>query len=206
MIYLIGGSPRSGKSILAKRLAKKLDIAYLSTDNIRPIAMPYFSKKEQSTRFPFESMLVKNDFEKFFKKYSGREIIAADIKEAGTIWPGVKSLIEYLLKCEMNYVIEGVHLLPSLVRKFRDNKKIKIVFLTKKDEKKIYDGFIKNRSNNDWVADNIKDEAVLRKTAKAMADCHPYFVKEAKKSRLKLINTDTNFDARLNEAERYLVK
>jgi 2-phosphoglycerate kinase len=205
MIFLIGGSPRGGKSILGRRLAKKLNIGHLSTDNIRPIVIPYFPKRDFLEKFPFENMLIRNDFEKFFKKYSGQEMLRADIKEARTIWPGVRNLIEYLLKCEMDYVIEGAHLLPSLVRKFKNNKNIKIIFLTKKDERRIYEGFIKNKNRNDWVTDNIRDEEIIVKAAKAMADYYPYFVRETEKYHFKMINTDTNFKVKIEEGEMYLI-
>ena len=48
MIYLIGGSPRSGKTTLSKKLAKELDIPYISTDYLRLVAMEYFKGEDKS--------------------------------------------------------------------------------------------------------------------------------------------------------------
>jgi adenylate kinase family enzyme len=56
MIYLIGGSPSSGKSILSKQLSKKLNIPYLSTDNIRPIVLAYLKGEERAKKFPLISV------------------------------------------------------------------------------------------------------------------------------------------------------
>ena len=39
MIYLIGGAPRSGKTILSKRIAQKNGIPWISTDTIRSIVL-----------------------------------------------------------------------------------------------------------------------------------------------------------------------
>lgn len=125
MIYLIGGSPRSGKSILSRKLAKKLDIGNISTDNLRPVVMPYFSKKDGFIHFPFEKMFDAANVNDYFEKYTGKQILKADIKEARTIWPGVKNWIDYLLKCKIKYIVEGVHLLPFLVEQYKKRKKYK---------------------------------------------------------------------------------
>lgn len=128
MIYLIGGSPRGGKSILSRELAKKFNIPYISTDNLRPVILPYF-KKRKFEYFPFEKIFNIRNIDNYFKKYTGHEMLNADIKEAKTMWPGVKNLIKYLLKCKMDYIIEGVDLLPYFVKQFKKEKNVKIAYL-----------------------------------------------------------------------------
>jgi len=63
MIFLIGGSPRSGKTICTKRLSLQHSIPWLSVDSMRPIIKPYVSKKEG---LPFDSMWKEQDNDRFF--------------------------------------------------------------------------------------------------------------------------------------------
>ena len=104
MIYLIGGTPRGGKSILSRKLSKILNVPYISTDNLRLVALPYFKGKEKDKNFPFIKMFDLAAIDKFFLKYSGQEMLKVDIREAKSIWPGVKSLIDHLLVCKMDYI------------------------------------------------------------------------------------------------------
>ncbi len=192
MVYLIGGSPRAGKSILARKLSRSLAVPYISTDNLRPVIMPYFPRREQADAFPFEMMFAHNNREEFFNKYSGKEMLEADIIEANSIWPGIKSLIEYLISCRMDYIIEGVHLFPHFVKRIKNKGKLKIIYLVKKDEEKILRGLLKN-NNEDWISSHIRDKDILKKAAKTLSIYGNYFVSECRKYRFKTVNTEDNF-------------
>jgi 2-phosphoglycerate kinase len=52
MIYIIGGTPRSGKSILAKKLARKLKISWVSGDSLEGIPKYYASARDYPKKFP----------------------------------------------------------------------------------------------------------------------------------------------------------
>ena len=127
-----------------------------------------------------------------------------DIVEAKSIWPGVKQLISHLLECKMDYIIEGVHLLPNLVKEFKSNRNIKIVFLTKYNEEKILSGIFKNKNNSDWILDNVKNKSTVRLAAKSMSTYGIYFLKETKNQNFKCINTEDNFRSQLNQAVHFL--
>ena len=199
MIYLIGGSPRGGKSILSRKLSKKLNIPYLSTDNIRPIVMAYYKGKNRYKKFPFEKMFDEGEIDHYFTHYTKAQILKADLVEARTIWPGVQELIDFLLKCKMDYIIEGVHLLPNLVKRYRGNRQVKIVYLTKMDEEKIYHGIFKNK-NSDWLLDNIKDKRNIRFAARSLCAYGKYFLRETKRYGYKCLNTEDDFRGQLNKA------
>ncbi len=204
MIYLIGGSPRGGKSILSRKLSKTLNIPYISTDNLRLVVMPYFKGKGRDKNFPFKKMFDLADIDKYFENYTGQEMLKADIKEAKFIWPGIKSLIDHLIACKMDYIIEGIHLLPSLIKQFKGNENIKITFLGKIDEEKIYQGLIQNKDNNDWITSNIKDKKIISKAAKSLCDYGKFFVKETEKYGFKYFNIEDNFLDKINQAVKYL--
>jgi 2-phosphoglycerate kinase len=204
MIYLIGGSPRSGKTILSKKLAKALDIPHLSTDYLRLIVMPYFKGEDKNENFPFEKMFDLAGIDKFFNDYSGQEMLEADIREAKTLWPGIKSFIDHLLLCKTDYIIEGVHFLPNLVSQFKDDKNFKIILLAKTDSDKIFSGLLQNKNGGDWIADNIKDDKTLLSAAKSLSEYGKYFVEESKKYGFTCINTEDNFLGRIEDVANSL--
>lgn len=204
MVYLIGGSPRGGKSFLSRKLSQKLNIPYISTDNLRLVVMPYFTGRDKYKNFPFEKMFDLSAIDKYFKNYTGRDMLKADIKEAKTICPGVKSLVHHLLACKMDYIIEGVHLLPSLIQSFKSNKNVRIVFLTKLDENKILNGLVQNKNNNDWITSNVKEAKTISMAAKSLCVYGRFFVAETRKHGFKCFNTEDDFLDKINRAVKYL--
>ncbi len=204
MIYLIGGSPRGGKSILSRKLSKVLNVPYISTDNLRLVVLPYFKGNEKHKNFPYLRIFDSAAIDKFFLQYSGKEILNADIKEARSIWPGTKSLIDHLLVCKMDYIIEGVHLLPSFVKHYKNNKNVKVAFFIKLNEEKIYQGLLRNKNNSDWLTNNTKNKKTIRLAAKSLYDYGKFFLKETKKYGFKCFNTEDNFLDKIQKASDYL--
>lgn len=203
MIYLIGGSPRVGKSILSSKLSKEINVPYICTDELRLIVLAYFKGNERKERFPFIDFF---DLEKFFKHYTAKQMIKADKKEAASIWPGIKSLIDHLLLFNTNYIIEGAHLLPCFVKDYKDNKNVKIIFLSKLDDKKIYRGLLRYRNKGDWIAGNVKDKKIILLAAKLLSEYGHLCASETKRYDLKCINTEDNFYKKLNQGLKYLLR
>ena len=205
MIYLIWWSPRSGKTTLSKKLSQELSIPYISTDYLRLVVIPYFQWDDKKENFPFEEMFEKyNNVEIFYKNSKGKDILNADIKEAHTLWKGIMGFIQHLLLSKTDYIIEWVHFLPELVNTFKNNTEVKIVILIKEDEQKIFDGLIENRWSGDWIADNIKDDTVLRSTAKSLSEYGKYFNEEWEKYWIHIINTEESFQSKISIAWDYL--
>jgi len=108
MIYLVGGAPRAGKSILSQRISAKLKIGWISTDLL------------------MELLRVKNDEGVIVEWNAAPEAVAA---AAEWFFPylerfawGVSSLAE-------SYVIEGVNFLPAQVALLAAHYPIRAVFL-----------------------------------------------------------------------------
>jgi 2-phosphoglycerate kinase len=207
MIYLIGGSIRSGKTTTARLLAKKLGIAWIQTDSLRYVVRAHCPKKEIYKKFPFKKMdaLAGN---LIFDKYTAKEFATAEITESKTIWPGLLAFINHVYKTREDCVIEGVHLLPSLVHKIKNDpifKELRIVYLVKKDLDNIIDGLRKNNTRHDWLADIIKTQSGLTGAAKAVREEGLYFEKEAKKFGFDIILTESNFKSQINKAVKYLM-
>ncbi len=108
MIYLIGGAPRAGKSILCQQVSAKLKVGWISTDLLVELLR---LKKEEGVKVEWDATpeAIRTDAEWFFP-YLER-----------FIW-GVSSLAE-------KYVIEGVGFLPAQVLQFSTQYQIRSVFL-----------------------------------------------------------------------------
>lgn len=210
MIYLIGGSPRCGKSILAKKLAKKLETNIFACDYLRPIVIAYTPKEELDKKFPFIRMYddIGHDNDKFFENNTAEEILTADIVEAKTLWIGVKEFIKQKAMLDRDIVIEGVQLLPELVDELKKEKyfkNIKIIYLIKEKEKLILDGFTKN-TQNDWLITDINGEKTLPYAARMVCAYGEYFKREAEKYGFEILNTEDDFENKIEEAVDYLSK
>jgi len=209
MIYLIGGSPRCGKTILAKKIASSKKLSWITTDAIRPIILNSLPKTQIKSRFPQSTM--KTPSNKFrFDIYSHKAINDAQWIEAKTMWPGTKALISHLVGREQDYVIEGIHLLPKFINELKNTdywKSIRAVYLVKKDLNRIIEDFPKNKNEYDWMLPAIiGDISRLKKAAKMVQTKSDYLCKEAKKYNLKVFNTDANFEQKLRDAQNYLLQ
>src|SRR5512142_3236008 len=108
MIYLIGGAPRAGKSILGQQISAKLRVGWVSTDLLEELLR---LKKEEGVKAGWNAApeVITANAEWFFP-YLER-----------FIW-GVDSLAE-------NYVIEGVDFLPAQVAQLSNKYQISSAFL-----------------------------------------------------------------------------
>ena len=108
MIYLIGGAPRAGKSILGQQISAQLRVGWISTDLL------------------MELLRVKNEAGIKAEWDAAPEAITANAEWFSPylerfIW-GVSSLAEH-------YVIEGVDFLPVQVMQLSTQYQIRSVFL-----------------------------------------------------------------------------
>ncbi len=208
MIYLIGGSPRCGKTILAKKIAHSKKLSWITTDAIYPIILNSLPKTQVKDKFPQTAMKTpSNNFR--FDIYSSKAMLSAQLVEAKTMWPGTKALISHLIGRQQDYVIEGVHLLPKFINELKKNhwKNIRVVYLIKRDLNRIIEDFSKNKNEYDWMLPAIMgNKSRLKKAADMVQVKSEYFYKEAKKYNLKIFNTDNNFGRKLRDAQNYLLR
>lgn len=108
MIYLIGGAPRAGKSILCQQLAARLNIGWISTDLL------------------LDLLRVKNDAGIKSEWNASPEAIAAD---AEWFFPYLERFVRGVSSLAENYVIEGVDFLPAHVARLTSAYPIRSVFI-----------------------------------------------------------------------------
>src|SRR3989339_1435468 len=101
MISLIGGAPRLGKSIVATRLMEKRTMPVISTDDL-------YVKFTRDSGMQFAQVM----------HLPTEEIVQILLREAHAIEVFLQEFIGQQMKAQTDFVLEGVHLLPSLVRRF----------------------------------------------------------------------------------------
>src|SRR5687768_16519079 len=97
MIYLIGGPPRGGKTILAHELAKKKSFPYFTLDHVTSVISPYISEEDYSTKLPLRVARQETNYSNdiFYEKYSAEQVVDFYLRQAETYWPGVGNFIKF---------------------------------------------------------------------------------------------------------------
>ena len=108
MIYLVGGAPRSGKSILGQRIAAKLNVGWVSTDVL------------------MELLRVKNDAG---VKVEWNAAPTEIMTNAAWFFPYLERFIWGISSLADHYVIEGVDFLPAQVMLLAQQYQLRTVFL-----------------------------------------------------------------------------
>lgn len=187
MVYLIGGSPRCGKTTFARRLAYQKRIPGVSTDLLRHAEKVYVPEAEWPVRFPQAD----------WKTRPAIETLEAEIQESKTLWLGNRRFIGALLKHRQDYVIEGVHLLPELVQELsvpENADRLKVAYLVKTDLAQIVQGFEKVDKQADWLLRDVTTAEELRRAADVVRVKSFYFQNEAMKYGHQVVDTGADFE------------
>lgn len=135
------------------------------------------------------------------------------IKFYRTAAKSTERAIEVFIECEMadgnDYIVEGLHIEPTAAyRLFKKYGKsiIKVIFLIKRDANRFVDGIKKSTTPNDWILNRAKDKRTYLKIAKMICEYGGQIEKETKRLKLKVLNTDRDFDQKLRKAIVYLKK
>ncbi|MDP3953213.1 MAG: hypothetical protein Q8P99_00080 [bacterium] len=204
MIYLIGGAPRSGKSMLAERLGKQLNLPYVSTDDLEEEVRDRTPEQEWHVKFPKTVIRKQSGFnnDEMYLEFTIEEIVEAYIRQSEAVWDEVSKLAK-----KEDYIVEGYHIHPALVIRLREEvgvENVKSVFLTRKDTSKTVEEATKFASEEDWFTKQTKDEPTYPKMAKMISRFSQFFEKEAEINQLKIISMDNHFESGLKEALDYL--
>ncbi len=141
VVYMVGGLPRTGKSILSQRIKSHVGCGGFETDHMRAL----FSADLHSA-VGFDS---------------GAEI-ALVAKQAA---PYIHKLMEFVIGSGHDFLIEGELVTPKLVIKSPHRAHIRSHFLGISDPDLAFDNIRNNSSPNDWAA-KVSDEqlaAILEK-------------------------------------------
>lgn len=210
MIYLIGGPPRVGKTTLAKIMSKKLGIPWISTDMLETVSGEYMTQVQWNKTHPYSVLrrqLKTND--EFYRHVPPGKIMSVLRSQARATIPAITMAAICEIKDGNDYIIEGYHIEPSLVRalsKKHGKKNIRAVFLTKYDAKKFALDVHKSTTPNDWLLAGTKDNETFYKVGAMVALYSRFFEKEANTYGYPVFPMDDNFKKQLREVIVYLVR
>ncbi len=115
-IILIGGAPLSGKSTLASELSKKLQISWVSTDDIRKWMEALVRKEDYPDLFYGDGL----DAIAFYEKFkTPDEVFRMENKQGDDVQKGVRAMIESFWWWD-KFIIEGIAITPAFVKQFQD--------------------------------------------------------------------------------------
>ncbi len=114
MIIYIGGGIGTGKSSLATELASRLDISKVTgTDMIRQIMRTIFTEQMLPALHSSSFEAMNEDTPKSSDTIDTKEGFVA---QSVNVNVGVRAMVERAINENTNMILEGVHLLPSLIR------------------------------------------------------------------------------------------
>jgi len=157
-IILIGGMPTAGKTTIARKVASHFNLPYISGDQVRLIM--------QSVADPIKFPLLFNadnlTAEEFLAKYTVEEIAEMEYEQGNEVWLGIKHFIEYDWVWREGCVIEGVSILPLLVKNYVSKHDVSAVFLSDNNHSRIQHVVYSRGLYDDasTYSDDVKDKEI----------------------------------------------
>jgi 2-phosphoglycerate kinase len=180
MIYLIGGAPRAGKSILGQQVSAKLRIGWISTDLLQEVLQVnnHNHPKAEWNATPEAIAATADRFLPYIERF---------------VW-GVSSMAE-------SYVIEGVNFLPEQVKHLSTQYQIRTVFLgcTKMTLER-FDQFPGHS-----IGYTFLPEETRRQVVHDIPLWSEFIQQKAKQFGYSYVDMSDEFSARLQEAEAALM-
>lgn len=166
MYIFIGGTPASGKTYLARKLAEKTGAFHFDLDTLRK-KMAKDPKLEYWVNFFWNQ-----DEEKYLKETSCEEHWQNLVKQSETFWPVILSSVKEVMQSHKSAIFEGVNILPHLAKKDFDFPGI---FLLGESFNQIFE---RNKQNPRWG----KTEELQGQEAALFFNCdRPKYQEEAAK-------------------------
>ena len=180
MIYLIGGAPRVGKSIIATRLAKLLSGRLISIDELekqsnRPAVVFFSSNPAENTLTP-------------------KELVDTLVSEANLLHDDINRILRKAKDRNENVIIEGVHILPEYVMSYAEilnTENVKSIFIGSTNTELVLQGMAQNTGSNNWLKDFGK--TVRKQIALFTNAFSNYLISEAQKYKTPYKERSLNF-------------
>jgi len=210
MIYLIGGAPRSGKTILSKRLGKTLGVSWISSDTLESVVKQYIPKEKHNIHFPkdrFRTLTEKSN-DNMYNNNSPKEIAAAYIKQAEISWKAVETLVECMITDQEDLIIEGHQIHPKLMQELEERygkDKIKSLVLIKNNIDDIVTTARQGKNENDWFIKRTANPETHFKIAQMISEYSIYLEQESTKHKTFTVSFDGNFEEQIAKALDYFL-
>jgi 2-phosphoglycerate kinase len=194
MIYLIGGAPRVGKSILGKRLAAESGAFYLSVDDLRDEVKEALPEERRKEAFPwpaFAGNSLKNTT-------SPEERIQIQCVESASLQTEIEKRVLEATQTDRSLVIEGILLLPALIRKLEDlyPGRVRSIVVGLHDAELFYQGVIKDADPNNWLRET--ERLALQQIAEFVLAFSEFLKVECAKYGITYFERTSNFNQNLD--------
>lgn len=186
MMYLIGGAPRLGKSILAQKMLNEKSIPWFSTDVL--------CMKTEGAAMQFSEVM----------HLGAAQVVRIQLTKAQLMTKTLQYFIERQMETPSDFTLEGVHLLPSLVSQLhkRQSADVKSMFVVSFDRELVLSGLRSITDDHDWM------HGASEEMQQAMADFVVGYSREiksqAKEEDLRIFERTENFQEDLDAMLRLL--
>lgn len=203
MIYLIGGAPRVGKSIVAKKIAETIEAAFVSTDDIYRQVTKELSEETRKEKFPlpdFSGTASENVL-------TPEERVELQLVCAKSLEPELDKIILQAFSRNEGLIVEGVHLLPEHVHQLAmqyGSTKLAALFIGLDDVDRVAEGIVNNTSPDNWMRES--DPEVIRQVAEFVAAFSARIQKEAIKNDLSYQERTEDFEGDVNRFSESLLR
>ncbi len=198
MIIYIGGGIGAGKSSLATELASRLDISKVTgTDMIRQIMRTIFTEQMLPTLHSSSFDFI-GDIPKISHTDNTKE---GFIAQAVNVNVGVRAMVERAINENINMILEGVHLLPSLIH-FEDlaNKAYHIPVVISLSNDKSHRARFNIRQKRAFNRKAQRYEEYFER----IRQIHDYCIETAGKHGVDIIENE-DFDRSINQLVRMVI-
>jgi hypothetical protein len=183
MLYLVSGTSRSGKTMIAKEMMKRTSIPYMSLDWM---VMGFTNGVPE---YGIHDKLWPNEIAEKF-------------------WPFLEAMCENMLWSEVDYILEGEAILPKLIsglmQKHPDKVRVCFVGYTEVDlDEKVKDVKHYSDGKGDWLI-NEPDE-VINSHIKNMIEYSELIKSECESHSVSYIDTSLEFEESIEGSVRVLL-
>jgi 2-phosphoglycerate kinase len=199
MIFLLGGPPRVGKSIISSVIRQKHAVSVVSTDSLCAVLENVLSPEAAPDLFVFDrfNKMRMTEQVKLITKDSA-EFIDYVRKESHVVWKAVVAFIRRENDEGRDVLIEGVAVLPELVSRLEDNHH-RAVFIGNQGENH-KENIKKSAEENehDWMRD--MNDQYISAFALFVGRMSVYIEQEAKKYGFEYIEMDKKIFGNVTES------
>lgn len=196
MIYLIGGPPRCGKTLLARAFSAQNRIPWISSDTLETIAGEYMSQTTWNRTHPYSVARRKYSHTDFYKQLSTAKIVSLLRTQARATFAAVSMLIESSLQDGVDFCIEGYHIEPVVVEKLQKKfgeKHIRAIFVVKHDAVQFAEDVRVHSGPNDWLQLVDKKGESFARVGEMVARFSSVIEKEAQARGYSVVSMDKAF-------------